>query len=97
MGNKYYLRVTVPPDQITAAQSLLAEAVASGEVVAGEVVVDGAEVESSARDAASAASSATTLQAAAEEFVTKMHLDDGVDRAAVAARVRRYLGLPGGA
>lgn len=53
--------------------------------------VDTEEAEIAARSAAMAAKGAGTLEGAVESYVAEMPLDEGVDRAAVLARVQGYL------
>jgi len=92
-GNQAYVRLVTGESGLATTQALLASAISRGDVVAGEVVLDGVDSVIAARSAAEVTRNAKTLDEALEEYVRTMPISDGVDRASVLARARRYLGV----
>jgi len=85
-GHTLYAQVKAPPESLAAAVAALE---ASG--VAGEVVVDGKAVEAKAREAAEAASSSKTVEAALAAYLDRFPLEPGVSKEALDEAVRGYL------
>jgi len=91
-GNKVYVRCDAQPELMDIAAKALEELKAAGTIVDGEIVPEGSEEQAAARTAAMAAKSADTLDEALAAFVKEMPLPESVDRAAVLARAKTYLG-----
>lgn len=89
--SQLYVEITCSPDKLRDEQSKLEYWRSHAMLIDGEVRPDKAEIEIDARDAARAARSADTLAKTTSEFVSRMPLPDGVDRASVQARIERYL------
>ena len=89
--HKLYVSAIVSPDDLKAANLLVAEAHKRGQLVAGEVLIDSAERVVAAKRAAGAARSAETMADALGGFVSAMPLEDDVPRDAVMTRCRAYL------
>jgi len=87
-----YVQIMAEAEQVAGAKAWLDTARDAGLVLDGEVVLDDVEVKVAARTAATVARSAKTLDEAVAGFVAQMPMPDGVDREAVLARVKGYLG-----
>lgn len=74
-------------------EAALAQASPTGCPVQWEHVPDAAAAQEAAQSAAEGARASASLEQALAAFVTSMPVEDGVDRSAVLARCRRYLGL----
>lgn len=90
-----FVQITCDPSEFKEAQQHLDAEVAAGRVAGGEVVADEVEAAAAAKTAAVVAKSALTLDEAVAGYVAEMPLAEGIDREAVAARVRGYLGRAG--
>lgn len=88
---RVYIRVTVQPDEMKAASDIITGAHKAGLIVSGEVIPDGTDRVVSARKAASAARSASTLTDALNGFVNTMPLEEGVGRGEVLEKCRGFL------
>jgi hypothetical protein len=91
-GQKVFARVIAPPEFMSTARAWFEAEKKAGTIVDGEVEPEGTEERIAAITAAHSARSAETLDEATANFVRDMPLPDGVDRAAVLARVKRFLG-----
>jgi len=91
-GHSVYLRCVAGGEDIAGMQGGLAAAKEKGHAVAGSVEVDGADARAAARSSAAVAQSSTTLDEALAGYVEQMAIPEGVDRAAVLAMARKYLG-----
>jgi hypothetical protein len=91
-GCQVFLRRTVSGEEVSSARASLMGEIAAGRVQGGEIMLDDFDVRVAARTAATVARSAETLSTALDGFVQQMPLADGVDRAAVLARAKKYLG-----
>jgi hypothetical protein len=91
-GHKIYVRYTAKNmDEKTALKERLGADLKSGRVHFGTVEIDQIDTIVAARSAAMAAKSSKTRDEALNAFVENMPLDDGVSRAAVLERSKRYL------
>lgn len=91
-GNTLFVSTTAAPENVASVLDHLARKRAAGEIVAMEVLPDQVVAKQEARAAAASARSAETMDEALSSFVANMPMKEGVDREAVAARCRRYLG-----
>jgi len=91
-GQSVFARVVAPPEFINTAREWFENEKKAGTIVDGEVEPEGTEERIAAITAAHSARSADTLDEAVSNFVRDMSLPDGVDRASVLARVKRFLG-----
>jgi hypothetical protein len=91
-GQKVFARVIAPPEFMSTAREWFEAEKKAGTIVDGEVEPEGTEERIAAITAAHSARSAETLDEATANFVRDMPLPDSVDRAAVLARVKRFLG-----
>lgn len=94
-GMKVFVEVTAKREDLKDARAWVDDGVKDGILAGGEVVADSTEVQIAVRAAAQEAKSAGSLDEALVSFVKEMPLDDGVDRAAVLARAKCYLGGAG--
>lgn len=95
-GCQVYVQIECDPKNITANIQALDEAKAGGLIVGGSVIPDKVKVRTAARQAATLARSADTLDEAVAAYVGKMPLAEGVDRDEVLNMVRGYLAQSGG-
>jgi hypothetical protein len=95
-GLPVFLRWWVEADDVASAREAIDEAVEEGHLAGGEAVVDPAEVVASARSAATAARTSSTLEEALSRYVGAMELPEGVEPGRVLTLSRRYLSLEGG-
>ena len=91
-GHSIFVRNIAPPEFLDIAKEWLERVKAEGLIAGGEVEPEGTEERVAAITAAHSAKSATTLDEAVASFVRDMALPDDVDRGAVLARVKSYLG-----
>lgn len=91
-GQQTFVRWVASAEYATDAQETLRVAQEKALCAGGEVVLDDAEASAAAKTAATVARSAETLDAALAGYVKEMPLVDGVDRAAVLALCKQYLG-----
>ncbi len=87
-----YVQLTADSKNTATALDTLDSAKQDGLVVGGEVVPDTAEVREAARQAATVARSADTLDEALHAYIEHMALPDEVNRADVLALAKQYLG-----
>lgn len=90
-GNTVFCSRIVHPNEAKAALESMNLSIAAGDIAGGEIVVDKSSIEQAAGKAARAATQAGSLSEALAGYVEKMPLDDGIDRAEVLTRSRRYL------
>lgn len=98
LDTKIFLKVTTTPKNVipmlVRAQGIPAENFGDTHLFSEVIVLVDKEVtEQAAREAATAAKSAKTLIQSVEAFVSKMPLDQGVNRKNVLARAKKYLGV----
>lgn len=87
-----FVQLVASADDSKDATEALRAASERGELSGGEVVLDDAEATAAAKTAATVARSASTLAEALAGYVAEMPVADGVDRQAVLALAKQYLG-----
>lgn len=96
-GLPVFVRWWVAAEDVASAREAIDEAMEEGTLAGGEAVVDPAEVVASARSAATAARTSTSLTESLTRYVEAMELPAEVERPEVLTMARRYMGLGGGA
>ena len=91
-GHSIFIRDIAPPEFMDTSKEWLERVRSEGLIAGGEVEPEGTEERVAAITAAHSAKSASTLDEAVASFVRDMPLPDEVDRGAVLARVKGYLG-----
>lgn len=91
-GMHVYFQVKAMAEEQGEVAARIEELRASGQIVEGEVAPDDSMIKAAATEAADAASGADTLDQAIALYVEQMPVPEGVDRGAVLARVKKYMG-----